>query len=550
MAKTEADKILEQERERKLKEKLVGEEKKIKEKKAMAYSLTVNLPYIDLRIFPIDKEAVTLISEELARKAEAICFLIKDSQVRIGIVNKNNPALNLVTEKLSKMGYSFQFYVISLESLNSALDVYKNVKIVIPRKDEIQVGEKEILNAKEQIQNLTDLKETIRKVKVTEMIDYILAGALSVDASDVHIEPEKQKAKLRYRIDGVLQDIMELPNDVALKILSRVKLIAKLKINVIDKPQDGRFSIDMENKEIDLRVSTLPTAYGETLVMRLLGTGTVGLKLEDLGMRKREHDLVSKMIKKTSGLLLTTGPTGSGKSTTLYACITEVNDPSKNIITLENPIEYKIKGISQTEIDPSAGLDFANALKSVLRQDPDVVMVGEIRDKDTAEIAVQASLTGHLVLSTLHTNDAAGAIPRLISMGLRPEELAPALKLVIAQRLVRRICDKCKEEYKLDANEEKDLKEKLGKFYPKTGIKKLYKAKGCKSCDNIGYKGRVGIYEMFEVDNKIEEAIGYRVSNIEIQKAAIAQGMMTMEQDGLLKAIDGMTTIEEVGRVV
>jgi len=550
MAKTDADKILEQERERKLKEKLTGEAKRVKEKKALTYAYAVKLPYVDLRIFPIDKEAVTLIPEDLARKAEAICFLIKDSEVRIGIVNKDNPSLRLVKEKLSKMGYGFQFYVVSLESLNSALEVYKKIKVVVPEKDEIKVGKEELSNAKQQIQDLTDLKSTIKKVKVTEMIDYILAGALSVDASDVHIEPAKEKAKLRYRIDGVLQDIMELPNEVALKILSRVKLVSSLKINVVDKPQDGRFSINTEGKDIDLRVSTLPTAYGETLVMRLLGTGTIGLKLTDLGMRKREHDLVSKAIKSTSGTLLTTGPTGSGKSTTLYACINEVNDPSKNIITLENPIEYKVPGISQTEIDPNKGLDFANALRSVLRQDPDIVMVGEIRDKDTAEISVQASLTGHLVLSTLHTNDAAGAIPRLISMGLRPEELAPALKLVIAQRLVRRICKECKQSHKPSAEELKMLKEKLGKFYPADGIKNLYKSKGCKACDNLGYKGRVGIYEMFEVNKEIEEAIGYRVSNLEIEKLAIKQGMMTMEQDGILKAVEGITTIEEVERVV
>ncbi len=550
MAKNDADKILEQERERKLKEKLTGEEKKIKEKKAMVYSYVTKLPYIDLRVFPIDKEAVTLIPEDLSKKAEAVCFLIKDSEVRIGIVNKDNPNLSLVEKKLSNMGYSFQFYVISLDGLNSALEIYKKIKIVVPEKDEIKVGKEELSNAKEQIQNLTDLKATIKKVKVTEMIDYILAGALSVDASDVHIEPEKEKAKLRYRIDGVLQDIMELPNDVALKILSRVKLVAKLKINVVDNPQDGRFSIDSDGKEVDLRVSTLPTAYGETLVMRLLGTGATGLTLEKLGMREREHKLLSKAIKATTGMVLTTGPTGSGKTTTLYACINEVNSPEKNIITLENPIEYKIKGISQTEIDSSKGFDFANALKSVLRQDPDVVMVGEIRDNDTAEISAQASLTGHLVLSTLHTNDAAGAIPRLISMGLRPEELAPALKLIIAQRLVRKICEKCKEAYELSAEELKTLKEKLGKFYPEKGIEKMFKAKGCKACDNIGYKGRVGIYEMFEVDNKIEEAIGYRVSNLEIEKAAIAQGMMTMEQDGILKAVEGVTTVEEVERVV
>lgn len=550
MANINPNKILEQERQRKLKEKLTAEEKKVKEKKAMSYAAMTGMSYVDLRIFPIDKEAVSLIPEDLAKKAQAVCFLVKDSEVRLGVVNKDNPYLKQVTGKLADMGYKFALYVISLSSLNQALKIYKNIRIVIPKREEIKVGKEELLKAKEEIKNLTDLKGAIRKVPVTEMVDYILAGAISVSASDVHIEPTKENAKLRYRIDGVLQDIMELPMDTYAKLLSRVKMVAKLKINITDKPQDGRFSIDLVDKEIDLRVSTLPTAYGETLVMRLLGTGATGLTLEKLGMREREHKLLSKAIHATTGMVLTTGPTGSGKTTTLYACINEVNSPEKNIITLENPIEYKVSGISQTEINPAKELNFASALKSVLRQDPDIVMVGEIRDKDTAEISASASLTGHLVLSTLHTNDAAGAIPRLISLGLRPEELAPALKLVIAQRLVRRICDKCKVSYELNANELKMLKEKLGKFFPESGAEKLYKVKGCKVCDNLGYKGRVGVYEMFEVDKKIEEAIGYRVSNLEIEKAAIEQGMMTMEQDGLLKAVEGVTTVEEVGRVV
>ena len=544
------DELLREDRKRKLKEKLTEEKRKVQERKTIMRAAKSGLPYIDLKTFPVDKEAVVFVPKKLAEEVKVVCFMIKDSEVRVGVVDPERPGIKKVTEFLTNKGYKLSLYVISEQSFEHVLDIYGQVKIIKTRKEEIKIKKERIKQASEQIETLEDLKGVIKRVPVTDMVDYILAGALGVDASDVHMEPVKERVEMRYRIDGVLQDVLSLPFDVYEKILSRIKLLSGLKINIIDKPQDGRFSISLDGRELDLRVSVLPTSFGETLVMRLLGVGAVDLDLDKLGLRKRELDLLDRVIKKPLGLILTCGPTGSGKTTTLYACLNKVKDPTKKVITLENPVEYRLPGISQTEVNPEKGLSFVDALRSVLRQDPDVVMVGEIRDRETAGVAAQAALTGHLVLSTLHANDAAGAIPRLISMGARSEEIAPALKLIMAQRLARKLCEECKEEYAPSEEEIKELKEKLGKFYPESGVEKLYKAKGCEVCNGIGYKGRVGIYEMFEIGRKIEELIGERVSNLEIEKVAIEQGMMLMGQDGLLKVVEGVTSLEEIERVI
>ena len=402
------------------------------------------------------------------------------------------------------------------------------------------------------VKDLTDLRSLIRKVSITEVINVIFAGAMHTNSSDIHIEPEDEEVSLRYRIDGVLQEITKIPKKNYPKILSRIKYLAKLKINIDDTPQDGRFTIALRDKEIDIRVSVLPSGYGESVVMRLLGAGAIKLKLDDLGFRDRELKLLKKEISKPTGLILTTGPTGSGKTTTLYSCLNEVKSSEIKIITLENPIEYRLDGIVQTQINESRDMTFAKGLRSILRQDPDVIMVGEIRDYDTADIAAQASLTGHIVFSTLHTNDASGAIPRLVNMGVRPYTLGPALSVVIGQRLVRKLCNKCKKSVKPNEKLIEEFKDKLGKFYPEEGVKEIYKASdgGCQDCHETGYAGRMGIYEIFYVDEKIEALINQRASSQDIYKAAVDQGMMTMEQDGLVKVIEGVTDLEEVRRVV
>jgi len=335
--------------------------------------------------------------------------------------------------------------------------------------------------------------------------------------------------------------------------MSRLKLLSGLKLNVTG-PQDGRFSVNLKEKNLDLRVSALPSAYGESIVMRILGIQDVGFELEELGLKGHALQAVYKELEKPNGMILTTGPTGSGKTTTLYAFLNYLNRSGVKIITLEDPEEYQVEGIIQTPMDKSSGMDFATGLRSILRQDPDIVMVGEIRDFETAETAAQAALTGHVVLSTLHTNDAAGAIPRLLDLGVKPVTIAPALTGLMAQRLLRRICVHCKESYQLNHEELQRVKLILSEISPKSGVKapeilKFYHSRGCQKCHNLGYKGRIGVFEVFVVDDKVQELIYKQASTPEIKKAATEQGMLTMQQDAILKALEGFTDLSEVWRV-
>jgi type II secretory ATPase GspE/PulE/Tfp pilus assembly ATPase PilB-like protein len=550
-SKLVSDKFLEEERERKLREKMKGLKAAAQEREAEGIAKIVDLPYVNLKGFPIEREAMLLVSEQKARESESIPFYAKENVIRLGIVNPANPKTKEVIKFFRGKGYELSLFIISKISFNYALNFYR--QILIPKKaiEKVEVKKEALEKTKETIKSLADLRVLIRKVSTTEVINVIFAGALLSQASDIHLEPEEEEIALRFRIDGVLQNIARLPRTSYPKILSRVKYLARLKINVTEVPQDGRFTITSDSKEIDIRVSTLPTGYGETIVMRLLGVGAVGLKLKDLGLRERELKILEEEIEKPNGMILTTGPTGSGKTTTLYACLNQIKSPETKIITLENPIEYRLEGISQTQIDPEAGMTFARGLRAILRQDPDVVMVGEIRDLETAEIASQAALTGHIVFSTLHTNDAAGAIPRLINIGVRPYVIGPALSAIIGQRLVRKLCNFCKVSYTPDKDLIFELKRKLGKFYPKKGVKKLYKARegGCAKCHETGYSGRVGAYEVFQIDEKIEDLINQRAAALDIFRTAQAQGMMSMQQDGFLKVIEGVTDIEEVKRI-
>jgi type II secretory ATPase GspE/PulE/Tfp pilus assembly ATPase PilB-like protein len=388
----------------------------------------------------------------------------------------------------------------------------------------------------------------------TELLEIVFGAAVFYKASDIHLEPEESFVKLRFRLDGVLQDMLHFTKSLQKPLVTRLKIMSQLKLNVETVPQDGRITFYYQDSPIDVRVSTLPSAWGEEVVMRLLGTGAVSLKVEALGFRKEQQEILDRSLQKPNGMIVTTGPTGSGKTTTLYAFINQLNEPGVKIITLEDPVEYKLEGIVQTPIDHSHDFDFAKGLRAILRQDPDIVMVGEIRDQETAETALQAALTGHLVLSTLHTNDASGAIPRLINMGVKPVVAAPALAVVIAQRLVRKICQACKTEAKLDPHLLKRVELILNQIPATSKIIvpkqwKFYHSPGCKECHNLGYQGRIGIYEVLENTEKIQELIFKQASMVEFKKAAIEQGMLTMAQDGLLKALEGITDVEEVFRV-
>lgn len=554
MAKTKklSNKDLDEERERKLSEKLSGLREEALEREAANMAQGMGIPYINLKGFPVDKEALLLLSEKEAIEGRAIVFYAKENKIKVAVVDVTDKNTENIVNSLKDKGYEISLFLISETSFNYALKFYSQVVVAKKTIEKVEISEEDLKKAQNMVKDIADLKVMIRKASTTDIVNVIFAGALLTESSDIHIEPEEEDIMLRYRIDGVLQEITKIPQKSYPKILSRIKYLARLKLNVTDIPQDGRFTITSGDKEIDIRVSALPSGYGESIVMRLLGVGAIKLKLDDLGFREKELKLLRKEIAKPTGLILTTGPTGSGKTTTLYSCLNEVKSEEIKIITLENPIEYRLEGIVQTQIDEKKDMTFAKGLRSILRQDPDVIMVGEIRDYDTADIAAQAALTGHIVFSTLHTNDASGAIPRLVNMGVRPYTIGPALSVVIGQRLVRKLCDKCKEAYKPDEKVITELKNKLGKFYPKEGIKEIYKAseKGCTSCHETGYTGRSGIYEIFYVDEKMESLINQRASSQDILHAAIEQGMMTMEQDGLLKVIEGVTDLDEVNRVV
>ena len=415
-----------------------------------------------------------------------------------------------------------------------------------------------ISNVVKEIKNVPGFKKKIENAlqkNVTELFAIILGGAISLGASDIHIEPREETVRLRLRIDGILQDVILIGPKIYHSLLSRIKFVSGLKLNVSDRPQDGRFSIIQGERKIETRVSSLPSDFGESIVMRLLDPKNL-IEIEELGLRKDLLALFKKQIKKPNGMILVTGPTGSGKTTTLYAFLKRIQNPEIKIITIEDPIEYKLKGITQTQVNHKKGYDFASGLRALMRQDPDVILVGEIRDLETAEIACEAALTGHLVLSTLHTNDAAGAIARLVDIGVRPISIAPAINMAIAQRLVRRVCKKCVRYVKPSKEETKKIKEGLAnvrkdiippEFF--TTDFKIPKIQGCPDCNFTGYRGRTGIYEAFLVDDQMKEFILTNPSITATRNLAIKKGMVLMHQDGLIKVLEGITTIEEVERV-
>lgn len=405
----------------------------------------------------------------------------------------------------------------------------------------------------EEITSEDQLKKVLKENYIPKTVAALVDFALNMRASDIHVDPGAKNLRIRLRVDGILQDIAVLPLKLHPPIVSRIKILSKMKIDETRIPQDGRFDLGFKNREVDVRVSCLPTVHGEKVVMRILDKSQGILSLEDLGMMGRAFDLTIESVGKPYGIILSTGPTGSGKSTTLYAILNRISSPSVNIITLEDPVEYEIEGVNQCQVKPAIGFTFADGLRSVLRQDPNVVMVGEIRDGETAGMATQAALTGHLVLSTLHTNDSAGALPRLTNMGIEPFLITSSINLIIAQRLVRRICPDCRMESKMPDSLITEIKSELAKI-PKNNPKdlaraqkplKFYHGTGCPKC-NKGYKGRVGIYEVIRMTEPIEELVVGRHPSSDIKNAAIKDGMITMKQDGIIKAMDGLTTLDEI----
>ncbi|MBI2415579.1 MAG: type II/IV secretion system protein [Candidatus Kerfeldbacteria bacterium] len=519
----------------------------------------LTLQYINLKGFPIGPEVLSLIPEDQARRMQTVAFFKVGGQIRLGTRLPDHPELPEIMAELQHQfpGSSIGLYLISEHSLSEALKLYKNVAKVKEIKSDVALTKEQLDRFQVQIKNFGDMEKQIPTVNLTEAFAMVVAMSLNVGSSDIHIEAEEKEVVIRYRVDGLLQIAARIPASIWPRLIARIKGIAGLKINIASIPQDGRITIKMQNDKMDIRVSTIPTAWGESVVMRLLKSSSVGLSFDQLGLRPSAYQRLKHEIEKPQGMIVTTGPTGSGKTTTLYAVLNTLNTPATKIITLENPIEYRLAGIAQSQIDHSKEYTFSKGLRAILRQDPNIVMVGEIRDLETAETAIQAALTGHLLLSTIHTNDAAGAIPRFLSMGVQPFLLAPAMNAIIGQRLVRKICPQCKTEATVELEMLERVKKLLqnipensGETIPDMATLKFYEGKGCSQCHTIGYKGRIGIYEVFTKNPEIEALIlSGTVSEYQMKEITHRNGMLTMAQDGMLKALAGITSVAEVLRV-
>jgi len=525
---------------------------------AQKLAAQLGVPYFNFDYLKPNPSALEFIPKEIAEKLKLVPIEDDGRKITLGLVNPLIEGLKEFFQELKEKRKEIVWGIISESSLTKGLEEYnllnlKKIKITktLEIKPEIIFRINQELTRKEMLQ---DFCQNLIKESPFFVLDTLIAGALKFEASDIHLEPYEDRAVVRYRLDGLLYDVLILPRQVYEVIKNRLKIISGLMLNITDKPQDGSFSLNYQGEKIDFRVSSLPTNYGETFVIRVLIFAKIIKNLEDLGLREDDYQILLKHIYSPNGLILNTGPTGSGKTTTLYSILLKIKKPEIKIITLENPIEYRIEGITQVEIDEKKNLTFAEALRSFLRHDPDVILVGEIRDKETAITAVQASLTGHLVLSTLHTNDSLGAIPRLISLEVDSQLIPSSLRLVIAQRLVRRICQNCKEEYRADEETKSKIKKYLGNLPSRVKLNidweslTLAKGLGCSFCFNTGYKGRIAIFELFEVERELEPVILKNPTEEDIFQN-IKNNFVSLKQDGLIKTIQKITTIEEVERV-
>lgn len=515
------------------------------------------IQYVPLKFFPVDSAALFLLDEASARAGYCAVIGKNANTLTLAILDPKLPETISIETRLKSQGFTVNQVAVSLEGLEAAWERYKfkqdNRDL---QRGVMSINQDEINNLEAQIKDIKDLKDRINTLHITQVLNTLIAGALKIGASDIHFEPEEHVVRLRYRLDGVLTDVINFSPNGYPEILSRIKLDSGLKINIHSAPQDGRFTIRLKDKDIEVRVSILPGAYGENIVMRILDPSSIRQRLEDLGMRDDTLKLAKKLLQKTTGTILTTGPTGSGKTTTLYAFVQHINSSDVKIITIEDPIEYHIEGISQTQVNETAGYTFAGGLRSIVRQDPDVILVGEIRDQETAEICMQAALTGHLVLSTIHTNSAAGTIPRLIDLGLRPATIGPAINAAMAQRLVRRLCEFCKKKEKAHP-EDLALLQKHLKNIPASAQApevnentELWYPVGCEKCNSVGYKGRVGVYEIFEIDAEMQKLILKSPALSEVQELAVSKGLTTLLQDAFIKVLGGLTSVDEVMRVI
>ncbi len=526
------------------------------EEKASLLAQKYGLPYIDLYVFPVNTEDVFLISEEDSRKFHTVIFNKKGIQILFALTDpENKETLRFITEVSKEHGWSSKIYITSEPSLSHAWDNYKK-RTFLDALDRIRVSltGDDLTQFEKDFGELISLREN-QSANTSRALEIILAGAKRLNASDIHIEPAEDAVRLRYRIDGVLQEIGNLPKERYFLLISRIKMIGKMRLNVRKEAQDGHFFITLDNKRIDVRVNSIPGKYGENINMRLLSGDDVIVDVNALGLQGLAYEDVMKQVQKPNGLVLNTGPTGSGKTTTLYTLLNHINKPDIKVVTIEDPIEYTLPGIIQTEISKNKDYTFATALRAVVRQDPDIVLVGEIRDDETADVTVNASLTGHLVFSTLHSNSAAAAIPRFMELGVKPTLLSACINALIGQRLVRVLCEHCKEAYEPATETIHSMLELITIISPKAKItlpkeiQYLYKPVGCEKCHMTGYHGRIGIFEVLTMTKEVMEVINSMGSEQDILRVALENGMITMTQDGILKALAGITTLDEVWRV-
>lgn len=534
---------------------LVGQKVMQEEDLAKAQSAFFNLPYVDLRQIEVPNEALSVIPQESMNFYKLAPFDIKSGVLKVAVVDPSNlSALEALEFLGQKQNLQVQLYLASESSVEVVIGKKKNLKKVVgdALKDiEVKEGtQTKLVQAKKEA-----APQVIEDAPIVKIVDVILSNAIEAKASDIHIEPSEKDVRVRYRIDGILHTSLMLPKNIHASVVTRIKILSNLKIDESRLPQDGRFHMDVGKRSVDLRVSVLPLVFGEKIVMRILDKSGSVPTLDQLGIRGRALTWVKENIKKTHGIFLITGPTGSGKSTTLYSILSLLNASTVNIITLEDPVEYFMEGVNQSQINTEIGLTFAAGLRSILRQDPNVVMVGEIRDKETAEIAVHAALTGHLLFSTLHTNNAIGAMPRMIDMGIEPFLLVASVNVVAAQRLVRKVCQNCKVESEISPALTELIRKGI-KGVPEEYIegfdpKKIvgYKGTGCDKCGNTGYVGRFGIFEILPSTTEIQDMVLSKASVHAIYEQAAKIGMITMQQDGFIKVLRGETTIEEVMRV-
>ena len=535
--------------------------KREEEELVQLLSAKYNIEYIDLSAISINTDALRLIDEKTSREFKIVAFSLIDKKLKIATRTPESEKLKEIMDDLKNKGYETTVSMCSTASLEKAWNTYKDLSFAYESKaGSLEIASDEISAIIEKAKSLPTiisiLENTLsmkKSYRVSRILETILAGALSTDASDIHIEPEEEYIRLRYRLDGVLVKLLDFDKDTYSLLLSRIKLLSGLKLNIKKDSQDGRFSVHIGDTDIEIRTSILPGAYNESVVMRVLNPKSIGVPMEELGIPTKLLALIEKEITKPNGMLLTTGPTGSGKTTTLYAFLKKVHGPTVKIITIEDPIEYHLPGIVQTQTNDK-GYTFLEGLRSALRQDPDIIMIGEIRDSETASIAINSSLTGHLVFSTLHTNSAAGAFPRLIDLGINSKIMSSAINIVLAQRLVRKLCDNCKKPIPIDGEIKRKIDAITATVVDKneipTNITNVFEANGCEKCNKTGYKGRIGIYEGIKLTPEVNSIIEMNPNEEEVEKASASQAILTMKQDGVIKILKGITSISELERVI